>query len=187
MPKEMALLVKLNAHDHTPKEGVTPDLAVTYAGWLAELGIDGLEVSCGTLLYSGLNTCRGDVPVEDLVTLYPWWMKPLARRSLKGMVGKFDLEEGYNVPAAAQIKPLMDGVRVMVVGGLRRAEHMEQVLEAGQADFISMARPFIREPALVRRIREGKTTRASYESCNQCFAAVAHNRPVRCINKEISA
>ena len=91
------------------------------------------------------------------------------------------------MPAAAQIKPLMDGVRVMVVGGLRRVSHMEQVLEEGQADFISMSRPFIREPALVRRIREGKTEIASCESCNQCFAAIANDKPVRCYNKEISA
>ena len=63
----------------------------------------------------------------------------------------------------------------------------ESILAKGQADFISMCRPFIREPALVRRIREGKTEMASCESCNQCFAAIANDRPVRCSNSEISA
>ena len=187
LPEGMPLLVKLNTRDYTPKEGITPDLAAIYAQWLTGLGIHGLELSSGTTLYSWLNMCRGDVPVDELAEMYPWWMKPLAKQTLKGMVGKFDLEEGYNVPAAQQIKPATDGVRVMVVGGLRRVSHMEQVLDDGHADFISMCRPFIREPALVRRIREGKTEAASCESCNKCFAAIANNKPVKCFNKEISA
>ena len=46
MPEGMPLLVKMNTHDYTPKEGIVPTLAVKYAKWLVELGIDGLEVSC---------------------------------------------------------------------------------------------------------------------------------------------
>ena len=46
LPEGMPILVKLNTHDHTPQEGVTPPLATRYAKWLAELGIDGLELSC---------------------------------------------------------------------------------------------------------------------------------------------
>jgi len=62
MPAEMALLVKLNTQDHTPKSGITLDLAEKYASWLAELEIDGLELSCGTISYSAFNMVRGDVP-----------------------------------------------------------------------------------------------------------------------------
>lgn len=187
LPEGMPLLVKLSSNDYTPEQGVTPSLAATYARWLTELGIDGLEVSCGSVLYSFMNMCRGDVPVNELAEAFPWWMKPLAKMSLNRMVGKFDLEEGYNLAAAEQIKPATNGVRLMVVGGMRRVSHMEEVLSSDQADFISMSRPFIREPALVRRIREGKTDRASCESCNQCFAAIANDKPVRCYNTEISA
>jgi hypothetical protein len=45
---------------------VTPPLAAKYAGWLAELGINALEVSCGTL-FSCMNMCRGKVPVDEMV------------------------------------------------------------------------------------------------------------------------
>ncbi|MEE4261060.1 MAG: NADH:flavin oxidoreductase, partial [Desulfobacteraceae bacterium] len=62
VPDDFPILVKLNTHDYTPKQGITPPLAVKYAEWLAELGIDGLEVSCGTGNYSYMNMCRGDVP-----------------------------------------------------------------------------------------------------------------------------
>ena len=187
LPEGMPLLVKLSSNDYTPEEGVTPGLAATYARRLTELGIDGLEVTCGSVLYSFMNMCRGDVPVNELAEAFPWWMKPLAKMTLNRMAGKFDLEEGYNLAAAEQIKPATNGVRLMVVGGMRRVSHMEEVLSNDQTDFISMSRSFIREPALVRRIREGKTKMASCESCNQCFAAIANNKPVRCFNTDISA
>ena len=125
LPEGMPLLVKLSANDFTPEKGITPDLAATYSRWLTDLGIDGLEVTCGSTLYSFMNMCRGDVPVNHLAEAFPWWMRPLAKMTLKRMAGKYDLEEGYNLAATEQIKPSTNGVRVMVVGGMRRASHME--------------------------------------------------------------
>jgi len=69
------------------------------------------------------------------------------------------------------------------VGGMRKVSHMEEVLENNHADFISMSRPFIREPFLVNRIKEGKMDRVSCFSCNRCLAAVANDIPVYCYNK----
>jgi 2,4-dienoyl-CoA reductase-like NADH-dependent reductase (Old Yellow Enzyme family) len=60
---------------------------------------------------------------------------------------------------------------------------MEQVLEQGYADLISMSRPFIREPFLVKHIREGKTDAAECESCNLCLAAQVNDMAVRCYCK----
>jgi 2,4-dienoyl-CoA reductase-like NADH-dependent reductase (Old Yellow Enzyme family) len=179
----MPLLVKLSANDHTPKQGITPPLALTYARWLAELGIDGLELSCGASYYHFGNMVRGEIPVDEGAMAFPGWMRPLAKVALRQMVGKFDLEEGYNVPAARLIKPAVGDLPVMVVGGLRRLSHMEAVVQEGTADFVSICRPFIREPALVRRFREGKTEAASCTSCNGCFALVASDRPVRCMRR----
>lgn len=183
LPKGMPILVKLNTHDHTPQAGVTPPLAAKYAKWLAELGIDGLEVSCGSTVYSTWNMSRGEVPVREIVRGLRWWEKPLGRVFLGRMVGKYDLQEGYNLEAARMIKPAAGKVPVFLVGGLRRASHMEEILEKGHADFISMSRPFIREPFLVRRTREGKTSVASCVSCNKCTAAVIVGMPVRCYSK----
>lgn len=183
LPKGTPILVKLSTHDHTPREGVTLPLGAVYAKWLAELGIDGLELSCGTALYSPLNVFRGEVPLHETVRALPWWEKPLARVVLNRMVGKFDLQEGYNLEAAKMIKPAVGNVPVLLVGGLRRASHMEEILEKGYADFVSMCRPFIREPFLVKRIREGKTSDASCVSCNKCAGAALNNMPVRCYAK----
>ena len=184
LPEKMPLLVKLNTHDYTPKEGITPTLAKRYAEWLTEIGIDGLELSCGSPTYSFMNMCRGDVPVKEFVGGLPWWMKPVGKCMLTGMAGKYDLQEGYNLEASIMIKPAMGNVPLLLVGGLRRVSQMEDILKQGYADIISMSRPFIREPFLVQKFKEGKTDSASCVSCNKCFAAAGNNMPVKCYYKE---
>jgi 2,4-dienoyl-CoA reductase-like NADH-dependent reductase (Old Yellow Enzyme family) len=179
----MIILVKLNTNDFTPQEGITPPLAVKYASWLAKLGIDGLEISCGSGLYSFMNMSRGEVPVDEFVSGLPWWKKPLARLTLNKLVGKYDLEEGYNLEAGKLIKPVLGTVPLIPVGGLRNLRHMEEILERKWADFISMSRPFIREPDLVRRFREGTAEFASCVSCNRCLAAINNDMPLRCYYK----
>lgn len=96
----MPILVKLNTQDYTPEEGITHTLAKKYSLWLADLAIDGLEVSCGTLSYSMFNMCRGDVPTQEIVFNFPWWKKILAKMIFKQMEEKFNLIEGYNIEAA---------------------------------------------------------------------------------------
>ncbi len=43
-----------------------------------------------------------------------------------------------------------------------------------------MSRPFIREPFLAKRMKQGKTKEAACISCNKCFAAVFNELPLRC-------
>lgn len=182
-PRGMPVLVKLNSHDHTPREGITPSLAAWYAGRLSELGIHGLEISCGSVWYSFMNMCRGEVPVKELVRSLPLWKKPLGMMMLGMMAGKYGFERGYNIDAAKRIRPVLGDTALFVVGGLRKAEEMRKVLEERYADGISMSRPFIREPFLVRRIREGKTDASACISCNRCLAAVNLDIPVQCYRK----
>lgn len=182
MPPGMPVLVKLNSNDYTPREGITPPLAAEYASRLAALGIGALEVSCGTGCYSNMNVWLGGVPVSDLVRGFPTWQKPLGWMYFKSLEGKFDLEEGYNLPAARVIKPVMGDVPLMTVGGFRNLNHMEDSIEKGYTDFISMCRPLIREPSLVRDFEQGRKDTASCKSCNKCVAVVLRNEPVRCVS-----
>ena len=187
VPEGFPVLVKLNTNDYTPKQGMTASLAAQYAGWLAELGIDGVEVSCGTTNYSYMNMCRGDVPTAELVQSLAWYEKPIGRLMIGKLEGKYNLEEGYNLEAAKMIKPALGNVPLILVGGMRRVSHMEEVLENNYADFISMSRPFIREPSLANKIKEGKTDKASCVSCNRCLAGITNNLPVYCYNKGFPA
>ncbi len=183
VPDGFPVLVKLNVNDYTPKEGITPSLTARYAGWLTELGIDGVEVSCGTTHYSYMNMCRGDVSTVELLKSLSWWEKPIGRLMIGKLEGKYNLEEGYNLEAAKLIKPVLGHTPLLLVGGMRTVSHMEDVLENNYADFISMSRPFIREPFLVNKIKEGKMDKVSCVSCNRCLAAVPNEIPVHCYNK----
>ncbi len=187
IPEGMPVLVKLNTHDYTQHEGITPSLAVTYAKWLSELKINGLEISCGSAVYSFMNMCRGEVPVEELVNSLPFWKRPMGKLMMRSMIGKYGFEEGYNIQAAKMIKPVLGDIPLFVVGGLRKVAEMRSALEEQYADCISMSRPFIREPFIVRKIREGKSETVACVSCNRCLAAVTHNIPVQCYNKGLPA
>ena len=184
VPEGYPVLVKINSNDFTPQEGTTPTLAATYSAWLAKLGIDAVEVSCGATNYSYMNMCRGDVPTADMVKGLAWWEKPIGRLMIGKLEGKYDLEEGYNLEGAKLIKPNLGDTPLILVGGMRTVSHMEEVVEKKYADFISMSRPFIREPFLVNKIKEGEMDKVSCVSCNRCMAAIPNNLPVYCYNKK---
>jgi 2,4-dienoyl-CoA reductase-like NADH-dependent reductase (Old Yellow Enzyme family) len=183
LPQGMPILIKLSTNDYTPQEGITPSLAAKYAKWLSDMKIDGIEISCGTTTYSYMNMCRGDVPVKEIVQSIPILIKPLAKLMMKRMVGKYDFDKPYNLETAKIVKPALDKIPLSVVGGFRKVAQMKETLEKQYADCISMCRPFIREPYIVKKIREGKTEAVGCVSCNRCFAAVPNNIPVQCYNK----
>lgn len=180
VPEDIPVTVKINAHDHTPEKGITPDLAKMYASWLVTLGIAGLEIASGTITYSNMNMWLGKVPVNEYALSLPLWKRPIGKLMLQRMVGKYDLREGWNREAVKMIKPVVKGIPLFLVGGMRRVEHMEEVLQSGDAQFISLCRPLIREPLLVKKIAQGETTAAACISCNKCVGAIPNDLPVRC-------
>ena len=186
LPDGMPVLVKLNTNDFTPKTGITPELANRYAGWLAELGIDAVELSCGT--YFTWHVIRGEIPINESAKAFPMWMRPLLKLNFKKQAATCRLEEGYNLEAAKVVKPALKRIPLMLVGGMRRISQLDEILDNNYADLISMSRPFIREPLLVKRLKEGKTQEAACVSCNKCFVAVVfHRLPIRCYHEGIPA
>lgn len=183
LPQDKSLLIKLNSFDHTPEIGINFELAAKYSKWLVDLGIDGIEISCGSSVFSGFNIMRGSVPVEECMEFLKTWQKPVAKRILKKFVGKHLFENPYNLEAAKAIKPILGDVPLILVGGIRKAAEMEEIVENKKAEFISMARPYIREPNLVKKIQENKDYQAQCVSCNRCVAALMSNLlPIRCYN-----
>ena len=61
---------------------------------------------------------------------------------------------GYNVPAAAALKQVVD-VPVMVVGQNWDPAHAADVVRHGDADLIAMARGLLADPELPRKARDG--------------------------------
>ncbi|MGD9210091.1 MAG: NADH:flavin oxidoreductase [Desulfobacteraceae bacterium] len=180
LPDGFPLLVKLNTNDYMGKEGIGPSLAIKYAEWLKELSIDGLETSCGTSLGSPFCMCRGDVPVDEMVKSFPASTQEKMKIYFKSLIGKFDLKTPYNIEATKYIRPVFGDIPLFAVGGWRDLNQMEDAVSNGDTDFISMCRPFIREPNLVKRFRKGKAVTALCKSCNKCLAALPNDFPVRC-------
>lgn len=180
LPQGFPLLIKLNTNDYTKKKGITPSLAIKYARWLKALSIDGLEISCGTSLGTPFNMCRGDVPVDEMVRSFPEPARKKVSTYFETLAGKFELKEPYNTEVTKTIRTVFDDIPLFSVGGWRNLHQMEDAVSNGDTDFISMCRPFIREPNLVKRFREGKTAEASCKNCNKCLAALPNNLPVRC-------
>jgi 2,4-dienoyl-CoA reductase-like NADH-dependent reductase (Old Yellow Enzyme family) len=68
---------------------------------------------------------------------------------------------------------------LILVGGMRNLKDMQQVLDDGIADAISMCRPFIMNPGLVRDFRRGANS-SGCTSCNRCMALMREGQ-LRCV------
>lgn len=80
---------------------------------------------------------------------------------------------------AAEVKKSVR-VPVAVVHGIRSLELAQSIVDSGDADMVSMCRPFIREPQLLLRWQKGDTRPAVCISCNRCFPIVARGEPLEC-------
>ncbi|VFQ42518.1 NADH:flavin oxidoreductase [Desulfoluna butyratoxydans] len=65
---------------------------------------------------------------------------------------------------------------VISVGGFRRIEAIEAALAGEGIEAVSLCRPLIREPGLVKRWRQGDRSKAACVACNGCF----NPKGVRC-------
>lgn len=144
--------IKLNGDDFV-SGGTTADEAQTVARFLEAAEIDAIEVSGGTPA-SGARTP--------------------ARTSIDSIE-----KEGYHRHLARGIKRQLR-IPVGVVGGFRTLSVIEDVLRSGDADFVSLARPLIREPGLVNRWASGDIGRAACISCNGCFLPALRGHGIRC-------
>lgn len=154
----MGVTMKLGFQDFVPGEGLDPETAVNGAVGLAGAGLDAIEVSANLMTdyvsasiqpYIAVDRRRA---AEDLL-VHRLWKEPEP--------------EAYFLPFARALRKQTD-TPIVLVGGLRRTETMERLIEGEDTDFVSLARPLIREPDLVRQIEAGRTGLVDCVSCNIC-------------------
>lgn len=89
-------------------------------------------------------------------------------------------KSNYYLERAAALRRAC-GIPVILVGGMRSKADLETVLDAG-IDLVSLSRPFISEPDLVKKMMEGQE-RSNCISCSKCFVLMAKYKPGgrRCI------
>ncbi|MGI6720942.1 MAG: NADH:flavin oxidoreductase [Anaerovoracaceae bacterium] len=85
-------------------------------------------------------------------------------------------DEAYFLPFAQELKKRSD-VPVILVGGLRSLELMNRIVDEDGIEMLSLSRPLVREPDLIRRWQNGDTAPARCISCNMCYQTPGH----RCI------
>ena len=88
----------------------------------------------------------------------------------------------YYLDECRQVKQALN-IPVMLVGGMRRINDMKAVIEDGIADAISMCRPFIMDPYLVKKIRQGSIENSGCTSCNGCIGRRKNPDLLECILK----
>jgi 2,4-dienoyl-CoA reductase-like NADH-dependent reductase (Old Yellow Enzyme family) len=86
--------------------------------------------------------------------------------------------EAYYRPFSRAAKAAID-IPVILIGGLRSTDMMDEIVRSGDADFLALARPFVREPDLVNKIIAGRRGPVDCVSCNICFLHEGVD-PLRC-------
>jgi 2,4-dienoyl-CoA reductase-like NADH-dependent reductase (Old Yellow Enzyme family) len=134
------LFIKLGVMDGLA-DGLSLDEGARVVAALEGMGLDGVETSGGISGEASLSTQGRIRTAADEA-----YLRPLARRA----------SQATTLPVA-------------LVGGLRSRPVMEDVIESGDADIISMCRPLICEPGFPNRLRDGIQDRAACPSCNRCW------------------
>ena len=138
--------VKLNCADFMKDGSLTFEESKQVMAWLADQGVNAIEVSGGNT-----SSLPRKGPIRAI------------RRTKEPMYFK-----AYAAEAAALLKGKTD---VGVVGGFRTIADIEEALESTDLAFISMSRPFLRQPDLPNRWKSGDTEPALCISCSRCFGA----------------
>ena len=139
--------------------GLQREESLQRARLLAERGLDGFETTYG-VMRSYFENIRPYVAVNRAQA----WRNLLVQRARQPAGA-----EAYYRPFARAVKEA-SGLPVILVGGVRTTQTMTDILKSGDADFLAMARPFIREPDLVRKLEAGRTGGVECVSCNMCLA-----------------
>jgi 2,4-dienoyl-CoA reductase-like NADH-dependent reductase (Old Yellow Enzyme family) len=168
LPPDRALTMKIGLVDAVAEEPrLTLDESVRRAGRLVEAGLHAIEVSCNVMRRPTDSAAR--------------YVAVGSRRALGDLLlhrlGQAPQPEAYFLPWARSLRSQVD-TTVVLVGGLRTRETMERVLSERDADFVAFARPFIRQPDLVRRLASGARV-ADCTSCNLCLVHEGHHS-LRC-------
>ncbi len=150
------VLIKMNCKDFSDN-GLQPAEFVQVGKILADAGIDAIEIS-------------GGLPIS-----------PKTRPSQLG-INKEEKEAYFQEEAKALRKE--SDVTLILVGGNRSYHVAENLITDGVADYISMSRPFIREPHLINRWKAGDLTKAACVSDNMCFKPAIKGEGIYCLTEE---
>lgn len=154
--KEYPVLIKINNEDYL-ENGLSFKDSVAVSKMLADAGLDAIELSGGTPDSGKLGPARVGINKEE--------------------------KEAYFREAAAVFKKEIS-LPLILVGGMRSFSVAEQIIDSGIADYISMCRPLVREPGLIKRWQSGDTSPSTCKSDNLCFGPAMSGKGIYCVTEE---
>lgn len=165
--KDFPILIKMNVDDFIDG-GIDIKESKKIAEKLSKMGIAAIEIS----------SCMWETVLRSSAEL--GWVPAMNPESRINIDSKD--KEAYHLPYAKEIKKVID-VPLILVGGIRSLDVVENILTEGSADFVALSRPLIREPDLPNKWLKG-TGENTCEciSCNACVGNIPSG-PVRCIHK----
>jgi 2,4-dienoyl-CoA reductase-like NADH-dependent reductase (Old Yellow Enzyme family) len=148
------VLAKLNVDDFV-ENGLTLEDSLRVGIMLEKEGIDAIELSGGLLNNPNLMVSRISTAADEA------YFREEAK-AFKGVI---------RVP-------------LILVGGIRSFHVAMGIVEEGVADYVSMCRPFIREPGVINRWKSGDLRKAACISCNNCVEQAKKGEGVSCVPLE---
>ncbi len=169
---DFPILIKMNCTDYL-EGGINIDTFPELAREIEQTSVDAIEVSGG--MWECLFRSESELGFRPIPA-------PESHTRIKNPE-----KQNYFLKYAEKLDL---GIPVILVGGNRNIEQLEEIVSQGNVEFIAMSRPLIREPDLPNRWlegRDGQTTECI--SCNSCiYAMYIHpGRPepglVTCVHK----
>jgi 2,4-dienoyl-CoA reductase-like NADH-dependent reductase (Old Yellow Enzyme family) len=154
--RDYPILVKLNSQDFI-ENGLKLEDSMRVGTMLSERGIDSIELSGGLITSSQFSPSRRGITSKN--------------------------KEAYFRNEAQSFKKAIN-VPLILVGGIRSYHVANQLIDEGVADYISMCRPFIREPDLIKRWKAGELRKAACISDNLCFSSAMAGKGIYCVTEK---
>ena len=162
--RNVPVMLKMNCDDFV-SGGFSIEESPKVAAVVCGRGLDAIEISGGGL---GRPTDREHVQEY----------RALARSTDP------DLREASYAGYAIKIREATRPTPMALVNGIRSRRCMESIVGKGVADLISMSRPFIREPDIVKKLQAGQE-KAECISCEMCESSKVFSKMMlRCQSKQ---
>lgn len=193
--RDFPVIVRLNGADKLyGRRGLTTSELIDVAEALQQAGIDGVDLTVGHY-ESGLAMIRGrfngfiKTLIDEGGGQFMHQPRRGAARAFSPLVSVaanliWPTKEGFNLEFARQFKAALD-IPVICVGGFHTQAAMEQAIDDGACDAVSLARGLIANPLMFKHVKEG-TTGPDCDFCNKCIAR-AGGMPADCYNEPIRA
>jgi 2,4-dienoyl-CoA reductase-like NADH-dependent reductase (Old Yellow Enzyme family) len=145
---DFPILIKLNSDDYVKEGGLTQENSLYVAKKLANLGINAIEVT------------GGNESIQEVLD------NNLGPARTKIVISKD--RESYFKDYAANLAEIVD-IPIILIGGNRHLEVMEDLLNKTKIKYFSLSRPLTAEPDLINKWASGDRKKPKCVSCNQCY------------------